>query len=92
MYSIVYVPIWFYRGSSIGDLGDLTPCNASPNLNALMSFQRDDTEECWRTNMRSLLDQTPDNTLHMFHILHRVVKVPDIVTNKNNCYILLSIN
>ncbi|XP_025416970.1 protein furry isoform X3 [Sipha flava] len=61
-------------GSSIGDLGDLTPCNASPNPNALMSFQRDDTEECWRATVRSLLDQTPSNTLHMFHILHRVVK------------------
>ncbi|XP_050540856.1 protein furry isoform X2 [Daktulosphaira vitifoliae] len=60
-------------GSSI-DLGDLTPCNASPNLNALISFQRDDTEECWRTTVRSLLEQTPTNTLHIFHILHRVVK------------------
>ncbi|XP_050432999.1 protein furry isoform X2 [Adelges cooleyi] len=60
-------------GSSI-DLGDLTPCNASPNLNALMSFQRDDTEECWRATVRSLLEQTPTNTLHIFHILHRVVK------------------
>uniref|UniRef100_A0A2H8TE52 Protein furry n=2 Tax=Melanaphis sacchari TaxID=742174 RepID=A0A2H8TE52_9HEMI len=61
-------------GSSIGDLGDLTPCNASPNLNALMSFQRDDTEECWRSTIKSLLDQKPSNALHMFHILHRVVK------------------
>lgn len=40
-----------------------------------MSFQRDDTEECWRATVRSLLDQTPTSTLHMFHILHRVVKV-----------------
>lgn len=86
------MPIWFSSGSSIGDLGDLTPCNASPNLNALMSFQRDDTEECWRTNMRSLLDQTPDNTLHMFHILHRVVKVLNIVTDNNYRYILLRVN
>lgn len=86
------MPIWFSSGSSIGDLGDLTPCNASPNLNALMSFQRDDTEECWRTNMRSLLDQTPDNTLHMFHILHRVVKVLNIVTDNNYRCILLRVN
>lgn len=69
-------------GSSIGDLGDLTPCNASPNPNALMSFQRDDTEECWRATVRSLLNQTPSNTLHMFHILHRVVKVSGF-----NCYV-----
>jgi hypothetical protein len=70
-------------GSSIGDLGDLTPCNASPNPNALMSFQRDDTEECWRATVRSLLDQTPSNTLHMFHILHRVVKVSGFGCNFN---------
>ncbi|XP_068083711.1 protein furry [Anabrus simplex] len=64
-------------GSSAGDLGDVTPCNASPNLSALMTFRpimRDDTEEAWRLQIQSLLNQIPASPVELFQLLHRLVK------------------
>ncbi|KAG8288319.1 hypothetical protein J6590_108208 [Homalodisca vitripennis] len=65
-------------GSSAGDLGDLTPCNASPNLSALMSsfrpITRDETEEAWRQHIQGLLAHVPASPLNLFHLLHRVIK------------------
>ena len=66
-------------GSSAGDLGELTPCNASPNLSAIMAFSpiatKHATEEAWRLHMQSLVSHVPTSPLHLFHLLHRVVKV-----------------
>lgn len=65
-------------GSSAGDLGDVTPCNASPNLSGIMGFRpivRDDTEEAWRHQLQTLLARTPGNTLELFHQLYRLVRV-----------------
>ena len=53
-------------GSSAGDLGDVTPCNDSPNLSALMPFRqvvRDDAEKIWRNQIQKF-DFT--NTLQFF--------------------------
>ncbi|XP_021940399.1 protein furry [Zootermopsis nevadensis] len=64
-------------GSSAGDLGDVTPCNASPNLSALMAFRpimRDDTEEVWRLQIQSLLNQIPASPMELFQLLHRLIK------------------
>lgn len=64
-------------GSSAGDLGDVTPCNASPNLSALMTFRpilRDDTEEAWRRHIQSLLSRVPSSPLELFFLLHRLVR------------------
>ncbi|KAL1131070.1 hypothetical protein AAG570_012307, partial [Ranatra chinensis] len=65
-------------GSSGADLGELTPCNASPNLSAGMSvagLRHDDTcEEAWRFHMQSLVSYIPTSPLHLFHLLHRVIK------------------
>ncbi|PNF32075.1 hypothetical protein B7P43_G05726 [Cryptotermes secundus] len=64
-------------GSSTGDLGDVTPCNASPNLSALMAFRpiaRDDTEEMWRLQIQSLLNQIPASPIELFQLLHRLIK------------------
>ncbi|XP_014285726.3 protein furry isoform X3 [Halyomorpha halys] len=63
--------------SSVGDLGELTPCNASPNLSGIMAFRpiaRQDSEEAWRIHIQSLVSHVPTSPLHIFHLLHRVVK------------------
>lgn len=68
----------FYSGSSAGDLGDVTPCNASPNLSALMPFRqvvRDDAEEIWRQQIQSLITQAPYNTLSFFQLLSKILRV-----------------
>ncbi|XP_055608943.1 protein furry isoform X4 [Uranotaenia lowii] len=49
-------------GSSAGDLGDITPCNASPHLPGLLSYRtpiRDESEEVWRRNLVGLLVNQP---------------------------------
>lgn len=64
-------------GSSAGDLGDVTPCNASPNLSALMPFRqvvRDHAEEIWRQQIQNLISQSPYNTLEFFHLLSRILR------------------
>nr|CAD7437486.1 unnamed protein product [Timema bartmani] len=64
-------------GSSAGDLGDVTPCNASPNLSALMAFRpmmRDDTDESYRLQIQVLLNQLPTSPLDIFQLLHRLMK------------------
>ncbi|PSN33970.1 Protein furry [Blattella germanica] len=69
-------------GSSTGDLGDVTPCNASPNLSALMAFRpimRDDTEEAWRLQIQSLLNQIPASPMELFQLLHRLIRCIDTV-------------
>ena len=67
-----------YSGSSAGDLGDVTPCNASPNLSALMPFRqvaRDDAEEIWRQQIQNLITQSLYNTLDFFQLLSRILRV-----------------
>lgn len=50
-------------GSSAGDLGDLTPCNASPHMAGLLPYRsvpvRNDEEELWRSNLQGLLLNQP---------------------------------
>lgn len=52
-------------GSSAGDLGDLTPCNASPHMPGLMPYRavpvRNDEEELWRSNLQGLLLNQPSS-------------------------------
>lgn len=70
--------IMHFRGSSAGDLGDVTPCNASPNLSALIPFRqiaRDDNEEIMRQQIQSLTAQTTYNPLEFFHLLSRILRV-----------------
>lgn len=71
---------YFSSGSSAGDMGDLTPCNASPNLSGIIGdrFQpitRDDAEEVWSLQILSLFSHVPSSPLQLFHLLHRVIKV-----------------
>ncbi|XP_034942121.1 protein furry isoform X2 [Chelonus insularis] len=64
-------------GSSAGDLGDVTPCNASPNLSALIPFRqvvRDDVEEMGRQQIQNLISQPPYNILEFFHLLSRILR------------------
>ncbi|KAF2884642.1 hypothetical protein ILUMI_21529 [Ignelater luminosus] len=64
-------------GSSAGDLGDVTPCNASPNLSSLMNIRpttRNDAAESWTSYLQSTMSQTPTNTLNLFHQLQRLIK------------------
>lgn len=67
-------------GSSAGDLGDITPCNASPHMPGLISFRappiRDEGEETWRRNMQSLLiNQPSSHASELLLQLYRLVKV-----------------
>jgi hypothetical protein len=89
---ISFVKIVLFSGSSTGDLGDVTPCNASPNLSALMAFRpiaRDDTEEVWRLQIQSLLNQIPASPIELFQLLHRLIKVLNVF-NLFICLILLT--
>lgn len=64
-------------GSSAGDLGELTPCNTSPNLSGMMAFHpiaRDDAEEVWSSQLLNLFSLAPSSPLHHFHLLRRVIK------------------
>lgn len=86
------INIVLFSGSSTGDLGDVTPCNASPNLSALMAFRpiaRDDTEEMWRLQIQSLLNQIPASPIELFQLLHRLIKVNDVY-NLSICLILMT--
>lgn len=70
--------LFLSSGSSAGDLGDVTPCNASPNLSALMPFRqvvRDDAEEIWRQQIQNLITQSLYNTLDFFQLLSRILRV-----------------
>lgn len=66
-------------GSSAGDLGDITPCNASPHMPGIISFRapiRDEAEELWRRNLQGLLINQPTSYApDLILQLHRVVKV-----------------
>lgn len=56
----------------------MTPCNASPNLSALMPFRqvvRDDAEEIWRQQIQALITQAPYTTLDFFQLLSRIIRV-----------------
>ncbi|CAB0015919.1 unnamed protein product, partial [Nesidiocoris tenuis] len=78
-------------GSSAGDLGDLTPCNASPNMSAILQFRpitRHDSEEAWRLHIQNLVSHVPTSPLHLFHILFRTMKdviKKSVVINKEAC-------
>ncbi|XP_037037722.1 protein furry isoform X7 [Bradysia coprophila] len=72
-------------GSSAGDLGDITPCNASPHLPGMISFRpppiRDESEEIWRRNLQSLLVDQP--TGHAPDLLFQLYKLIKDVTAKS---------
>lgn len=65
-------------GSSAGDLGDITPCNASPHLPGLISFRapiRDEGEENWRKQLQSLLINQPSaHAPDLLNQLYRLIK------------------
>lgn len=68
-------------GSSAGDLGDVTPCNASPNLSALLTFRpivRDDAEEAWKQQILNFFSHLPTLPLELFQLLNRLIKVSEI--------------
>lgn len=74
-------------GSSAGDLGDITPCNASPHMGALLSYRvRDEVEEQWRMNMKCLLVNQPGHPPDMLLQLYRLIKeltVKTVAISKN---------
>lgn len=66
-------------GSSAGDLGEITPCNASPHMTGMISYRvpiRDEAEEQWRRNIEALLFNPATNYApDLLMQLYRVVKV-----------------
>lgn len=65
-------------GSSAGDLGDITPCNASPHMQGIIRFGaavRDETEENWRRQLQSMLVNQPSaHTSELLQQLYRLIK------------------
>jgi len=64
-------------GSSAGDLGDLTPCNASPHLPGIIRFAaiRDEAEENWRLQLQAMLVNQPSaHTSELLQQLYRLIK------------------
>lgn len=65
-------------GSSAGDLGDITPCNASPHLPGIIRFGpavRDEAEENWRKQLQAMLINQPSaHTSELLMQLYRLVK------------------
>uniref|UniRef100_A0A1A9ZKK1 Protein furry n=1 Tax=Glossina pallidipes TaxID=7398 RepID=A0A1A9ZKK1_GLOPL len=65
-------------GSSAGDLGDITPCNASPHLPSIIRFGaavRDEAEENWRKQLQSMLMNQPSaHTSELLLQLYRLIK------------------
>lgn len=78
-------------GSSAGDLGDITPCNASPHMPGIISFRapiRDEAEELWRRNLQGfLINQPTSYAADLILQLHRVVKVRQAISSRF-CFML----
>lgn len=67
----------FNRGSSAGDLGDVTPCNTSPNISSLMTFRpilRNDSEKVWKQQIQNTLINLND-VQQLFQHLNKLIKV-----------------
>lgn len=78
---IFYEPpcIFVHSGSSAGDLGDVTPCNASPNLPGMLHNRmgKSDVLDNWNSFVQSNNLSTPANCLQFFHHMQRLVSVSD---------------
>lgn len=75
MFCIFFICV--LSGSSAGDLGDVTPCNASPSLSGLVNVRtitRHDTLEVWTSYVQSM-SQGPANALHLFQQLQKLIRV-----------------
>ncbi|XP_055323770.1 protein furry isoform X11 [Sitodiplosis mosellana] len=77
-------------GSSAGDLGEITPCNASPHMTGMISYRvpiRDEAEDQWRRNIEALLFNPATNFApDLLMQLYRVVKeltLKSITISKN---------
>ncbi|XP_057665202.1 protein furry isoform X1 [Diorhabda carinulata] len=64
-------------GSSTGDLGEVTPCNASPNLSSLMNLRpiisKSDILDNWTSYIQLNMLQTPANALQFFHQFQKLL-------------------
>ncbi|XP_072390599.1 protein furry isoform X1 [Diabrotica undecimpunctata] len=79
-------------GSSAGDLGEVTPCNASPNLSTLMNMRpiisKSDMLENWSSYIQANMLQTSANTLQFFHQFQKLVTdicISAIEITKESC-------
>lgn len=66
---------------SDGEMSDLTPCNASPSLSALLGWgacrrvERNDVEESWRQHVQTLMTSSSQaNLLHTFALFGRLFR------------------
>lgn len=66
-----------FSGSSAGDLGEVTPCNASPNMSSLMNIRmtKSDVLENWTNYIQASMVQTTTNSLQFFHQFQKLVAV-----------------
>lgn len=82
-------------GSSAGDLGEVTPCNTSPNMSSLMAFRpimRNDSEEVWKVEIQNCLCHTGDNIQQLFQQIHRMIREVSskaISMTRDSCQLLI---
>ncbi|KAL1517075.1 hypothetical protein ABEB36_000886 [Hypothenemus hampei] len=62
-------------GSSAGDLGEVTPCNASPNLPGIVNIRiaKSDVLDNWNGFVQTNNVSIPANCLQFFHQLQRLI-------------------
>ncbi|RZC34682.1 Helicase C and/or DEAD domain containing protein [Asbolus verrucosus] len=83
-------------GSSAGDLGEVTPCNASPNFSGILTIRpsKSDVLENWTSFIQTNMIQISTNTLQFFHQLQHLIK--DVcmstieITKDSCCYMMQS--
>jgi hypothetical protein len=75
------VDLLFVSGSSAGDLGEVTPCNASPNFSGILMIRpsKSDVLENWTGFIQTHMIQISTNTLQFFHQLQNLIK--DVCTS-----------
>ncbi|XP_031631503.1 protein furry isoform X3 [Contarinia nasturtii] len=69
-------------GSSAGDLGEITPCNASPHMTGMISYRvpiRDEAEDQWRRNIEALLfnpaaNYAPDLLMQLYRVVKELTQ------------------
>ncbi|XP_969290.2 protein furry [Tribolium castaneum] len=83
-------------GSSAGDLGEVTPCNASPNFSGILTIRpsKSDVLENWTAFIQSNMIQISTNTLQFFHQLQNLIRDVCLstidITKDSCCYMMQS--
>lgn len=70
--------------SAVGDLGEVTPCNASPNFSGILTIRSSKSEifERWTSFIQSNMIQISTSNLQFFHQLQNLIRVSKYAISK----------